>query len=498
MKKNMLVMFIFVVAGILMAGPVPCLWAQQVVASGRVIANQEALLARHEAGNRKFVKLQVAFEDHEIASYFHRRKIGEAIVEKDFVRYQFNVDTEELIDHTEQWRGGLPQQIQPVITKQQAEDMVDGFVRFSKLYIISPDSDVFRIEPTPENPCWVVSSDDGGVINVSVIDAVTGELLGYGTPPPYDALSIHGPDWGDCPQGALWYEYAENARSWFEALGYSTERVGNPSEATIQSHIQSDTTEMFYEMDHGGSWDFHNQCDSDITAAEVSTWIDSYSSMPFTFLGSCDGMCDQTANHFSYEFRKNSTVDTVTVGYCGMSGVTCEADCWPDAIPWQTELFDWMDSGYTVSYSFSRANLAFPDCSGTNNCTRFAGDSSLRFTGTGIPKVRRSLCGAIYNPSPFYFTPLPAVASTYSTRAHHIRCDSWVPYKTWLTIGTSVSYPYVDLAFVNDSKLTAYGAMTADGADGQIRFLSAQNRSRGMEFSGELSVVNGGQIKIYE
>jgi len=354
----------------------------------QVIANQEELLRKYDNSDRVYSKLQI----DTVVSFFYQRMIGEAIVEKDFIRYQFNVNTEELIEDSTQWRAGLPENVEPFITMEQVETMVDGDVQSSRLYFISPNTDVFPVEPIPDNPCWIVRSIDNNRFIVSIIDAITGEKLGFGIPPPYEGFSMHGPDWGACPQAAIWYNWAENARIWFEAMGYGTERVGNASDAKVQSHIQSDETALFYELDHGGSWSYHNQCNSDITAGEIETWIASYSSMVFTFLGSCEGMCDLTDDHFSFEFRKGSNQGTVTVGYCGMSLPQC-ASCWSNSISWQTTLFTWMAAGSTVQAAYNQADLAYPTCAGTNNCTRFAGDASLRV----VPVVTRSFCGSVYN-----------------------------------------------------------------------------------------------------
>ena len=119
---------------------------------------------------------------------------------------------------------------------------------------------------------------------------------------------------------------------------------------------------------------------------------------------------------------------TIVVGYCGMSWAQCKDDCWGDAIEWQTELFTRMNDGYTVGSAYSYANLAFPDCTDQgHNCMRIAGDTHLIFGGPTYPKIRRSKCVAIYNAPPWYVSPLYAVASRYFTRAHHIRCNSYVP-----------------------------------------------------------------------
>lgn len=478
MKEKMLITT-FIVAGVLLSGCPRPVQPVTVIPTKMVTASREKLLRRFDKTKRMYKKAEN--KELEMVSYFHRRKIGEAIVEKDFIRYQFNTKTGKLEEQKKQWRSGLPEQVKPSISRKKAEAMVEGKVQFSKLYIISPDSDVFTVKPTPENPCWIVWSVDGKRMIVTIIDAITGEKLGHGVPPPYEGLSIHGPDWGPCPQNPIWYNHAENARSWFATMGYNTERVGNASDAKVQGHIQSDDTAMFYELDHGGSWSFHNQCDSSITAGEVETWIDAYASMAFTFLGSCEGMCDQSDNHFSHEFRKGSDNGTVAVGYCGMSATGCAGDCWPDAIDWQTTLFTWMNAGHTVGYAFGRANLAFPDCAGTNNCMRIAGDTVLRV----VPVVTRSLCGSVYNG---FKGPL-----SLNSRDYYIRCDIAVPTGQTLTID-----PHVDLAFLNNSKVTSHGTLNANGTTGQIRFVSEEDSNKGIEFTGQIRITNGGQIKIYE
>ena len=298
-NRTILIVFLVILG---LAWPVCAQTAQKPPREEMVAPGEDSLLGRHEQSDKVFKKLRS--DEVKIISYFHQRKIGEAIVEKDFIRYRFHMDTGELIDEKKRWREDLPDQLPPIIRKQEAELMVEGEVRFSTLNYISPESEVFPIKPTPTNPCWVVRSKVGGRPVVTIIDAVTGEKLGYGVPPPSDGLAIHGPDWGACPQDPIWYNHAENARSWFATMGYNATRIGNASDWDVQSRIQSDSLAMFYELDHGGSSGFHNQCDSDITATEIGTWIANFANMPFAFLGSCDGMCDQTANHFSFEFRK--------------------------------------------------------------------------------------------------------------------------------------------------------------------------------------------------
>jgi hypothetical protein len=437
-----------------------------------VSPGQDALLAQVEQQDLEFTRFRN--DELKIVSFFHQRTIGEAIVEKDFIRYRFNSETGELIDEERQWREDLPKTLPRIIAQGQAEAEADGEVQFSRLYYISPGSDVFPLRPTPRHPCWVVRSKTDDQTLVTIIDAVTGKKLGYGIPPPATGLSIHGPDSGACPQDPIWYSWAENARSWYATMGYSTTRIGNASEADVRSRIQTDGLSMFYELDHGGSWSFHNRCDSDIDAAEIRTWIADYANMPFTFLGSCDGMCEQTANRFSFEFRKGSTIDSATVGYCGMSTAACDA-CWGNSIAWQTELFSRMNSGNTVSTAFALANAAWPNCA-AGNCMRFAGDTTLILK----PAVTRSLCGT-----------LTSAVLGPGNRDHYVRCDITAGSATVVNAGTT-------LVFLNNSKVKATSPLLANGGAGEIRFVSEANRGKGMKLTGQLRATNGGQIKIYE
>ncbi len=473
MRKKTLIMT-FIIAGILVTGLFRSGRAETVLQTEMVTASKDALLAKYEKSDMVFEKLQI----EKIVSYFHQRRIGEAIVEKDFIRYQFNTETGELIEQKKQWRSGLPEQLTEVISREQAEAMAEGVVQFTMLYFISPESDVFPIEPTPDNPCWVVRSIDGTKVLVTIIDAMTGEKLGYGIPPPYEGLSINGPDHDPDCAGCIWPAWAENARYWFDdKMGYSTQKLCNATQAQIQSHVQSNSTAMFYELDHGGSTSFKNTCDDNTYASEIETWITNYASMPFAFIGSCEGLCDTSDNTFSYEFRKGSNVDAVTVGYCNMSADKCST-CWGYSISWQTALFDYMDQGYTAQQAFNHAMTSYPTCAGTNNCMRIAGDTSMYFSPT---KVIRARCGSYSG------------TWTYnSSRANYIQCDV-----TAIGGGLTIN-PNVDLIFLNNSKITGSSTVSANGSTGQIRFVSENDTTKGMEFTGQLRLQNGGQIKIYE
>ena len=115
--------------------------------------------------------------------YWHQRQIGDAAVEGDYINYQFNTTTGELISKTERWREGLPTELpQNLITEDEALETAGGG-EYAKLYYLSLDSTIYR--PAPETPVWVVwhdhEPDRWG--NVTVIDAITGEFIASGIPP---------------------------------------------------------------------------------------------------------------------------------------------------------------------------------------------------------------------------------------------------------------------------------------------------------------------------
>jgi len=353
-----------------------------VLAAGQ--AGAQDLLGRHDSSDLSFVEAE--FGNKRV--YYHQRMIGQALVENDFIVYQFDARTEQLLAKKSSWRRGLPSTLPPDLLKSEAaEAMVDGTMLSSRLYIISPESDVFPLDPAPENPCWVVRSDVEGRLVISIIDAVTGDRLGYGVPPPVTGFSLTGPwEFGDSCSGA-WTNWMNNAATWFENMGYPTQTEEWPRDGKVSATIKTGTTAMFYELAHGGSNYFQSGClggiPSAVYASEIGTWITDFTKMPFAFIGSCGGMCETGSNTFAYEFRKGEADSTTVVGYCGMAETWCET-CWGQSIGWQTALFNYMNQGNTVKDAFDMANADYPAC-GLNNCMRFAGDTGWAV----VPVVKR-------------------------------------------------------------------------------------------------------------
>ncbi len=353
-----------------------------VLAAGQ--AGAQALLKRYDSSDLPFVEAE--FGNKRV--YYHQRMLGEALVENDYIIYQFDKSTDELLARKSNWRDGLPGILPPdLLQSEAAEAVVDGTVLSSRLYIISPESDVFPLDPAPGNPCWVVRSDDEGRLVITIIDAVTGARLGYGIPPPVTGFSLTGPwEFGDSCSGA-WTSWMNNAASWFNTMGYPAQAERWPRDGKVSATIKTGTTAMFYELAHGGSEYFQSGClggiPSTIHANEISSWIADYTKMPFTFIGSCGGMCETGSGTFAYEFRKGEAESTTVVGYCGMAETWCDA-CWGHSIGWQTALFNYMNQGNTVKDAFDMAQADYPAC-GLNGCMRFAGDTAWAV----VPVIKR-------------------------------------------------------------------------------------------------------------
>jgi hypothetical protein len=147
-----------------------------------VTPKDDILLGRYETGNMKYEKLEIGDK----IVYWHQRTIDSAIVEGDFILLQFDKTTKVLLKREVHWRDDLSEHSNLTVSKEQAESMVNGQNVSAALYIISPESKVLPINSPPKYPCWVVRSNVNRKITVTIIDAVTGEILGQGIPPPHN------------------------------------------------------------------------------------------------------------------------------------------------------------------------------------------------------------------------------------------------------------------------------------------------------------------------
>ena len=325
----------------------------------------------------------------EITVYYALRTVGDVTIEGDFVVFDRDSETRQLVLRNSHWREDVPETFPRLIGMDAAAAIVGGSVEWGQLYLISPESRVFPLDPTPTNPCWVLSAQriDGGRW-LPIVDAVSGEILGEGVPPPRAGFSLTGPqEFQPCMYS--WWWWAENARYWFEAMGYPTEMIEWPTAAEVKGHIQSDLIALFYELAHGDSDVFQSGCSAEggpieTTSSQVDLWITNYEKVPFTFLGSCYGMCETGPGFFSDAFRKGSRSGAVTIGYCHMSDPIC-ADCWVYSDSWQDLLFEKLADHHAVGNAFDLADAAYPMCGG-NDCMRIEGDRGL----TLVPPLTRT------------------------------------------------------------------------------------------------------------
>jgi hypothetical protein len=308
--------------------------------------------------------------------------IDDAVVEKDFTTIQFNKYTKKLHKKIHRFRKGLPTRIETVMPEKKAHASVEGKIIHSMKMIIHPESDIFKFDPTPQNPCHVVWHEVGGEVILTVFDAVTGEKIGEGISPPSYGLSFSGPiNYSPCNPTYVWQAWIDSGGNFFTNMGYPTTKMTNPQKSAVAPYVQNSQYTVIYEFGHGGSTSFVNHCNGGyefIYASDIQSWMSAVPAKSFVFLGHCGGMCQTGDNTLSYEYRKGSNSQTTTTGYCGMGGSPC-ATCWSSSLDWQNRMFSYIENGYTVYQAFTQATADYPQCS---DCVRFAGD-----TNYALPKL---------------------------------------------------------------------------------------------------------------
>lgn len=349
-----------------------------------VVASQDPLLGAYVSGNMTFSK--VAFGNY--TSYSHQRMVGGAYVELDGITYAF--DNGSLIENRTHWRNDLPEVLPEVITEEQAKSITGGDSAI--LVYIDPNSSVFAsIKPTPTNPCWdlYVRDSSGFVTDSVVLDATTGEVLGHGVPPPSGGIVLAGPKvLYNC--SVVFQDQFDNAIYWFNKMGYPTNTMKYPTRDDVRQYVQDDNVSVFFEVAHGDSWFFVNDCNTPynntVFDADVQAWLVDHPKMPFTFLLSCNSMHYTepvpAGPTFSYAFRKGSMNGTVTIGCCGMDE-WYNAPSWWNEISWQDTFFKLTNWGWTVGNAFWQADATVPT---TGGVMRLVGDPNLKL----VPKLCRT------------------------------------------------------------------------------------------------------------
>ncbi len=122
-------------------------------------------------------------EGSDVVVCYGHQAVDEASVRGTELYYMFDVESGALLKKRIGWRHDLPEHLPPLaISREEAEAMVEGEVRWSTLGFLSPDALDFGITtPTFREPCWFVSAkeDDGLTCPwMTVINAMTGEVIG--------------------------------------------------------------------------------------------------------------------------------------------------------------------------------------------------------------------------------------------------------------------------------------------------------------------------------
>mgnify|MGYP005839461171 CR=1 FL=1 len=225
-------------------------------------------------------------------------------------------------------------EIQNIVLKS-LENIGKVDVLWSKLYLISPESDVHYLNREILNPCWVIRLRVNDKQMVQIYDAVIGDYVGTGIIPPDSAFSFSGP-WYSGPCDGSWDSWYLSAADAFEQFEYLTSSRKWTSQDLLQDIVSDSDIKLFYEVAHGNSDTFTNGCTPEQSfeftfAYDIRNWISHSDKKSFAFVGSCEGLCYTGSDTFSYEFRKGSNEQTATVGYCGMSTEHCD-NCWYSSI----------------------------------------------------------------------------------------------------------------------------------------------------------------------
>jgi len=223
------------------------------------------LLSKYEKGNKEFEEFKIADKD----VYWHQRRIGNAIVERDYILYQFDDSTDGLIKKKVSWSSDLPDKLPRIVQSSEVESQIEqlgGEVLSTQLIYISPNSSVFLIKPTPTNPCWIVTASYNGATYVSIFDAVTGEYLGDGIPPlgSYTGVSWSGND----------QDWSRSCDEWAEFDDFRVRKYCSPEPSYGQWSNEEPRPTPAPTNWYDSDWDYRQQGNvtSSITCGNLSDY----------------------------------------------------------------------------------------------------------------------------------------------------------------------------------------------------------------------------------
>ncbi len=392
----------------------------------------------------KNLKIDRTIGDKQVTYYEHY--INNIQIKNDSILIHKNKDNGEIIKYEKNWDASYIEQkinINQDFSKIQIENYY-----WKQKTIFLEEKDLMNFyeftEPvTYPVLCLEVRHKDGRTILYDYL----GEKIGYGVPAPADGFLMTGPHEGN----DIWDYLRNNAQGYYSKWCQHITSVFNPYPSTeLSPEVSDPANEFFFEVAHGGSSYFKAHTSAYYYSSDTEDDMADRQPMKFAFIGSCGGMDQTHDGTFSYEFRKGQMVNTVTVGYTGMSG----DDGWPKARPWQDHMFNMMDQGYTIKESFDSASAEYPTIA---DAVKFVGDETLTVTdGGNLPPY------APENPIPAedaYNIPVDAVLSWDGGDPNQ---DDTVYYDVYLEANnpepsvkvsneqTSTSYQGIDLNYETD------------------------------------------------
>jgi len=232
--------------------------------------------------------------------------------------------------------------------------------------LIDPNNDFWIFTKKPDRPITVWITLDKELGERKIIDVVTGETIGYGTPPP----SVEGYSWsGRHYDHEAWIPWRKSADQWFKKWGAETMTKGLATVGEIKSWVQNPNVAYYYAIAHGGPTSALAM-DGNIRSSHIKNCMEYREPMWFAFLGHCDAMEYTTLGSFSDAFRKSSLKNTVTIGYYKMG--SCGG--FGDSVRWQNKLFSLVDEGSSFKDAFDLATALYPRI---ESGVRFLGDGKI-------------------------------------------------------------------------------------------------------------------------
>jgi hypothetical protein len=162
----------------------------------------------------------------------------------------------------------------------------------------------------------------------------------------------------------------------FASWGYDTWNAREITKSQFEAYVRNNACKFMYVGGHGTSqWFDLNDAEERVYGSEIKTWFENRDKATFVFLEQCGGMCyPDYETSLSHAYRKGSLVNTVTIGYCGMSW-TCPCMQYRNA--WKVKLLEHIETGVTWKEAFDYADSCYPECIGY---TRFRGDETMTLT----------------------------------------------------------------------------------------------------------------------